>query len=94
MPPRNLAAFNRAARIRQRIRALMLARASECPLGRPLTAKTVQTLLRSEHVRIGLSTVAKHIAAVRLEDELRAFAKEAEKREKCSNLSDTTAPVS
>ena len=73
MTARNKPAAARGARIRQRVRDILIERAHRCPLGRPLKGKEVRARLEAEGVRLSLSATAWHIAAVRREDERHAL---------------------
>ena len=77
MTARNRTAAERGARIRERVREILIERAYRCPLGRPLKAKEVQARLEADGVRLSLSATAWHIAAIRLEDEQHALEAEA-----------------
>lgn len=75
--PRNRRAFAAGIRHRTLIREMLIQHAYRTPLGRPLSAKMVRAELAKRGIRLALSSVARHIAAVRLEDELHALEAEA-----------------
>lgn len=75
--PRNRRAYLAGIRHRVLIRELLIQHAYRTPLGRPLSAKQIRAELARRGIRLALSSVARHIAAVRLEDELHALEAEA-----------------
>ncbi len=75
--PRNKRAYLAGIRHRTIIREMLILHAYRTPLGRPLSAKMVRAELAKRGIRLALSSVARHIAAVRLEDELYALEAEA-----------------
>lgn len=92
MAARNKRAAARGARHRETIKQLLLEHASRNPLSRPLTGKEMQTMLAQRGIRLALSTVAWHVAHIRLQADIEAL--DVELGCKGSNSSGPTAGLS